>query len=510
MEADAYPGPSLIIAYSHCIAHGYDLALRRRAAEAGGRHRASGRSTASTRAGSRSGEPPLQLDSGAPQGAGRATTCATRPASAWSSKLDPARFKQLLASAAAAGRQQRFAVYEQLAALTVPQTPDAELQPRRSRAEARARRDEALNRRTTMDLSTTLPRLEAAAPAHARRLAAGRRPRHRAPARGRRRRGDRHALAVRGADHRASSWRPSSHTESHGESFAEALSLLPAPDGLPRSARTSTSSSSAASRRRCDVPVIASLNGTTAGGWLDYARLIEQAGADALELNVYYARHRPGERAPRRSSSRTVEHRARRASRRSASRSRSSSRRSTPRSPTSRAELDAGRRRRAGALQPLLPAGHRHRGARGAARRCTSRARRSCCCGCAGWRSSRRSVRRRRWPSPAACTPAATPSRRSWPAPTRCRWSRRCCSTARSTCATLREELAQLARGARVRLAAPDAGQHEPGALPRPAGLRARQLHAHAAELAGRASRPRDGHAPGGWPTPCRGAACRT
>jgi dihydroorotate dehydrogenase (fumarate) len=35
------------------------------------------------------------------------------------------------------------------------------------------------------------------------------------------------------------------------------------------------------------IPVIASLNGSTDGGWLDYARLIESAGADALELNVY-------------------------------------------------------------------------------------------------------------------------------------------------------------------------------------------------------------------------------
>jgi dihydroorotate dehydrogenase (fumarate) len=35
------------------------------------------------------------------------------------------------------------------------------------------------------------------------------------------------------------------------------------------------------------IPVIASLNGTTDGGWLTYARLMEQAGADALELNVY-------------------------------------------------------------------------------------------------------------------------------------------------------------------------------------------------------------------------------
>lgn len=37
-----------------------------------------------------------------------------------------------------------------------------------------------------------------------------------------------------------------------------------------------------------DIPIIASLNVTSAGDWIEYARLIEQAGADALELNVYY------------------------------------------------------------------------------------------------------------------------------------------------------------------------------------------------------------------------------
>ncbi|HEX7175973.1 MAG TPA: dihydroorotate dehydrogenase-like protein [Pyrinomonadaceae bacterium] len=36
------------------------------------------------------------------------------------------------------------------------------------------------------------------------------------------------------------------------------------------------------------VPIIGSLNGTTPGGWIEYARLIEDAGADALELNVYF------------------------------------------------------------------------------------------------------------------------------------------------------------------------------------------------------------------------------
>jgi dihydroorotate dehydrogenase len=36
------------------------------------------------------------------------------------------------------------------------------------------------------------------------------------------------------------------------------------------------------------IPIIASLNGTTPEGWLDYARQMEQAGAAALELNVYH------------------------------------------------------------------------------------------------------------------------------------------------------------------------------------------------------------------------------
>jgi dihydroorotate dehydrogenase (fumarate) len=44
--------------------------------------------------------------------------------------------------------------------------------------------------------------------------------------------------------------------------------------------------------RRCKqavkIPIIASLNGSTLGGWFRYAKLIEDAGADALEINVYY------------------------------------------------------------------------------------------------------------------------------------------------------------------------------------------------------------------------------
>jgi dihydroorotate dehydrogenase (fumarate) len=36
------------------------------------------------------------------------------------------------------------------------------------------------------------------------------------------------------------------------------------------------------------IPIIASLNGSSPGGWTQYARLVQQAGADALELNIYY------------------------------------------------------------------------------------------------------------------------------------------------------------------------------------------------------------------------------
>jgi dihydroorotate dehydrogenase (fumarate) len=37
-----------------------------------------------------------------------------------------------------------------------------------------------------------------------------------------------------------------------------------------------------------DVPIIGSLNGVSTGGWIEYARKIQEAGADALELNIYY------------------------------------------------------------------------------------------------------------------------------------------------------------------------------------------------------------------------------
>jgi len=42
------------------------------------------------------------------------------------------------------------------------------------------------------------------------------------------------------------------------------------------------------------IPVIASLNGVTAGAWVEHATMLEEAGADALELNIYYVSSHPG------------------------------------------------------------------------------------------------------------------------------------------------------------------------------------------------------------------------
>lgn len=47
-------------------------------------------------------------------------------------------------------------------------------------------------------------------------------------------------------------------------------------------------------REAVNIPIIGSLNGTSIGGWIDYATLIEDAGADALELNIYYVPTNPG------------------------------------------------------------------------------------------------------------------------------------------------------------------------------------------------------------------------
>jgi dihydroorotate dehydrogenase (fumarate) len=71
------------------------------------------------------------------------------------------------------------------------------------------------------------------------------------------------------------------------ESFAEAVTYFPdlghynvGPETYLEQVRQA--------KAALEIPIIASLNGISTGGWIRYAKLIEEAGADALELNVYY------------------------------------------------------------------------------------------------------------------------------------------------------------------------------------------------------------------------------
>jgi dihydroorotate dehydrogenase (fumarate) len=71
------------------------------------------------------------------------------------------------------------------------------------------------------------------------------------------------------------------------ESFAESLSYFPEEAGAEPGPRQYLSLLERAAAA-VDVPVIASLNGVTTGGWTDYATALEQAGAAAIELNIYH------------------------------------------------------------------------------------------------------------------------------------------------------------------------------------------------------------------------------
>jgi len=79
--------------------------------------------------------------------------------------------------------------------------------------------------------------------------------------------------------------------EGSGESFPEATSYFPdpemalGPDEYVEHVRRV--------KEAVKVPVIASLNGSTLGGWLSYARLMQEAGADAIELHLYHAASDP-------------------------------------------------------------------------------------------------------------------------------------------------------------------------------------------------------------------------
>ena len=76
------------------------------------------------------------------------------------------------------------------------------------------------------------------------------------------------------------------HLSEGTDSFAEASSFFPQPEEFHLGPEGYLNHIYRA-KRAASVPVIASLNGSTVGGWTNYAKLIEQAGADALECNIY-------------------------------------------------------------------------------------------------------------------------------------------------------------------------------------------------------------------------------
>jgi len=76
------------------------------------------------------------------------------------------------------------------------------------------------------------------------------------------------------------------HMMDGADSFAEALSYFPKPSEFITGPEEYLGNIRKA-KESVHIPIIASLNGVAIGGWVDYAKKIQQAGADALELNIY-------------------------------------------------------------------------------------------------------------------------------------------------------------------------------------------------------------------------------
>jgi len=79
--------------------------------------------------------------------------------------------------------------------------------------------------------------------------------------------------------------------ETYGDSFPEASSYIPEPESAP--GPNEYLEHLRRVKQAVGIPVIASLNGSTPGGWISYACLMQEAGADALELHLYHAASDP-------------------------------------------------------------------------------------------------------------------------------------------------------------------------------------------------------------------------
>ncbi len=269
LEAEAYPGPSLIVAYSHCVAHGYDMAQgaaqQKLAVDSGvwPLYRFDPRRLAK-------GEPPLNLDYGPPK----------------------ARVADYMKN------ESRFSDDRALrsrALQTLPRGIPGRGRPKVCRLSAargnhRAGRSTTRRRGGEMNLGTTYLGIRLPHP-----LMVGSGPltddldavRKLEDA-------GASALVLRSLHEEEITGEQMAAffaSESHGESFAEATSYSPEPESAlgPEEYLEHVRRVKAAVK----IPVVASLNGTTHGGWISYARLMEEAGADALELDLYHAASDP-------------------------------------------------------------------------------------------------------------------------------------------------------------------------------------------------------------------------
>ena len=264
-EAEAYDGPSLVIAYSHCIAHGIEM---RNGLDQQYRAVASGywpliRYDPMARA---AGGNPFLLDSPRPR----------IPLADYTNRelryrtlanTDPAEAERLhgLAEQAVA---QRWEVYEEMATRGAHAVPG-----RRSQG-------------SLMDLSTDYMGLALRNP-----LVASASPLSKTVD-GVRRLADAGVGAVVlyslfEEQLRREAALNARLADAGTESFAESLSYFPAAaeeEPGPRRYLSLLERAAAA----VEVPVIGSLNGVTPGGWTDYARAMQDAGAAAIELNIYY------------------------------------------------------------------------------------------------------------------------------------------------------------------------------------------------------------------------------
>ena len=369
LEAEAWPGPSLVIAYSTCIAHGIDMSQVDEPPEGRRQERllaavplpADARSRTARRSSSTRAQP-IDPD--------RATSSPPRPASRSSQRTHPERAAEL-AELAQADADERWRYYEQLAGIerTVPHVHAARRrtsEPGVASRDRRPRHDGEGGPRHDRRPAHPLPRASTCA----RRSSRRRRPLTGDPAHGpaRWRRPASAAIVLPSLFEEeilAEEIELNRSLEQGTEQFAEALDYFPAVDGVRRRRRPLPRARSRRSRRRSSVPGhrqpqrrhAPAAGSATPGG-------SRTPGADALELNLYHVAADPRRTAADRRGRRTSTSIARGPGRRStiplavklspyysalANFARSGRRR---------------RRRRPRPVQPLLPAGPRPRHAR--------------------------------------------------------------------------------------------------------------------------------------------------